>query len=335
MKDWQKEMLWLSVVYRLAQCNEQVPINTDDTHFEFIDSELSEMHSKSLLKISDNKQNWILDTKGKELLTRIEGMFDQFLHFEIFAEVNHAKEIPSEIMDDEEEILNHCHDPRFDNGGHDMRIAMMGYVGKRLEDAGKNGSLDPMRIVFLQQLGQGKFSEDAKDFWFNLLSGEIFADTEEIVSSAYKWSDLGEDDEESINVCESMYAAGMIEQRKRDGDKCSGCNIPLAIFEAEAKENEEELNECPNPDCEVSFGEDQGDYECPSCKSSINDGQSVCTGCGANINFSLPQGTVQQETEMVTTAEHCDYGYTPYGWYDPWDPVVDAMAFGLVCGVIL
>jgi uncharacterized Zn finger protein (UPF0148 family) len=334
-------------------------MNTEGTRFEFIDKELTEMHTKGYIKVGEHQQRWVLDKKGREMLTRLVGMFDQFLRFEIFSDVIIDQELPDDITDEEGGVLDHCFDPRFSQEGckftsllgkaEDMRIAMMEYFVESCKREGKPLELDPHRIIFLQMLADGKFAESAADFWFNLRLGEIFKTIEEVVKTNYHWRDLGNDDEESWEVAKNVYAAGMLEQRKREGETCSACGIPLAIFEADAQANNEELLDCPDPDCAADFRPEAGapdaEYECPQCKADVHSGQTVCTKCGAHIDFSLPEGAVVEETVEETTTETvddyyddgfgCYYGYTPCGWYDPWYPCANAMAFGLVCGAMI
>lgn len=361
MERWQQEMIWLAVIYRLAECNETIPMDTEKTRFAFIDKELTTMYTKAgLLEISEDSQSWRLAEKGREMLTRLVGMFDQFLRFEIFADVIIDQKLPDDITDDDGEILDHCFDPRFptrvsctdkdirESGSEDLRIAMMEYFVESCKKEGKELELDPHRIIFLQMLADGKLSDSSESFWANLRQGSVFREIDDIVDSNYHWRDLGNDDEESWEVAAAVYTAGMLEQRKRDGDTCSGCGIPLAIFEANAQADGEALTECPNPDCKAVFGpaEDEAAYECPSCHADVYEGQSVCTKCGAHIDFSLPEGSVVEETvEETTTTEiyddyyddpwGCYYGYTPYGWYDPWYPAANVAAFGLVCGPVI
>lgn len=74
-----------------------------------------------------------------------------------------------------------------------------------------------------------------------------------------------------------------------------------------------------------------GTMSCPKCKAPIYEGEARCSGCGATIDFSLPAGTVQTETQETVMTEpvwSSSYGYVSYGWLDPWDPYLDAMAFG-------
>lgn len=333
-------MLWLTLVYRLAECNEKVPLDTHSTPFEFIDSELSEMYAKDIIVISDDKQNYIIGTKGKELIKRFIAMFDQFCQFEIFADVTLEDDLPEEITDDEGNVLDHCYDPRFEKTADsaDLRIAMVSYAAEATTASVSGGPLDPKRIIFLQKLADGHLSEESKDFWFSFRTGSVFKEIQEIADAAYTWKDLGEDDQEGKDIAANIYTAGMLEQRKREGLKCSGCEIPLAVFELAAEEKGMELFECPNPDCGASFREDDppdAEYECPKCKKDIRAGQNTCYGCGSKINFSLPSGSVSEEEEIVEEEEDYYGGYYSYGWYNPWSPAVDALAVGFLCGAIL
>jgi hypothetical protein len=68
---------------------------------------------------------------------------------------------------------------------------------------------------------------------------------------------------------------------------------------------------------------------CPKCSSAIAPGDPYCGGCGATIDFSLPTGSVQTETQETTSEVvwSQNYGYVSYGWMDPWDPYRDVLAF--------
>ena len=69
---------------------------------------------------------------------------------------------------------------------------------------------------------------------------------------------------------------------------------------------------------------------CPKCKSVILEGDPRCGGCGATIDFSLPSGTIATDTVETVTYEPVwgsSYGYVSYGWFDPYDPFLDVVAF--------
>ena len=356
---WKKEMVWATIVWRLAECNEKIPLNTTDTEYRYIEEDLSEMHSRDFLKTSTDRQFYVVGTKGRELLTKLVGMFDQATRFEIFNSVLLDAEMPTDILDEEGSVLDHCHDTRFNvqsTGTEDLRIAMMEFsVEFAKREKNKDIDFDPRKIVFLQLMAEGEIAKGTQPFWFDLKLGNVFDKIQTLSDNAYRWKDLGSDEEESWNLAQQVYTAGMLEQRKLDGAHCSLCGIPLAIFEAHAKADNEELLDCPNPECDGDFRDPtqmglSGDveYECPACGGDIRTGQTTCYRCGAHVDFSLPEGSVVEETieETTTTTETyyedsfygspgCYYGYTPYGYYDPWYPAADAFAVGLLCGALI
>lgn len=355
MTEWTTEMMYLTVVYRLAEVGDKIPANPAGTPYQHIDEELNMMFSDKYLEIKEGQYR--VSEKGRELLTHLVAMFDATMRFNIFANVIHDEPLDEELTEDGIQVFNHVFDPRFsEDDGEDMRIAMMEYFVEAARREGKDlEGFDSRRIVFLQKLADGEFASQTDSFWKDMKNGEVFKTIERIVENAYHMEDLGEDEEESFEVASHIYAAGNFEDRKRTGPVCSKCDTPLALFEAEAQQEGKTLGECPNPECDAVFdGGNYGhggdvEYECPNCGRDIYSGQSVCSGCGANVDFSLPSGTVTTEHETVTeTVVEEDpyyedfygppgyyYGYQPYGYYDPYYPHANALAFGVVCGAVL
>jgi len=349
--DWQLAMIRLTVIYRVLECGDEIPVNTKNTDYEFIDDVLTDMHDREILDISDNDLYYVATKKAEEMRAKLVEVYDHQLKFEIFGDVNVAMSLPDDICDDEGNVMDHCYDPRFQSpetsserskvGTTDMRIAMMQWLSELAEEEDEKGeaeSVDPRIIVFMQWLCDGKLK--GKEIWFDLKVGTFFKEVEDIVEGSYHWEDTADDEDEAWDVMESIYKAGLLEQRKRDGFECSACGIPLGVFEMNAKLDGEELTHCPNPDCGASYlPPEPPTYECPKCKSEIVRGQRACNGCGAEIDFSLPEGSIQDVTETVTeeTTEYEDdylwgydygyYGYNPYGYYSPYDPLVDALVF--------
>lgn len=352
-KTLQDELIKATILYRLGECKESIPTSNRGTRFEAIDSELLDLYSKAYINITSDEKYYCIDKKGQEVMARLVGMYDQFLKFEVFSAVSIDKGLGDDIITDEGDVMDHCFDPRFKEGEYDLRPAMMSWA---VESAKREGeeieSLNPKRIIFLTKLANKELSTTSPKFWQELKSGIVFNEIDSIFDSLRTWQSLGEDEEESFKVSQAIYTAGMLEARKREGSTCSGCGIPLAIFEANAAADNDSLDECPNPDCRASFisrapDESEDEYECPSCSSTIKPGQNNCYGCGARVDFSLPAGSVTEEVveETTTTTETVyedDYydpywGYDPYvyGWYDPWYPAGNAVALGFVCGAIL
>lgn len=357
---WKQEMLWLTIAYRMLECGDSIPLDTTDTPYAFIEEDLAELHRREFIEIHDDQSSWRPTQKAETLRDRMVAMYDQVLKFEIFGDVNLAYELSSEQSEDGMHVFDHLYDPRFqapDNdadaerlGTEDMRLAMITYLGQcfsgseaAVEALGAQRAdinIDPHRVVFIQRLADGRLRDE--NIWFDLKLGTPFQEIEEIVESAYRFTDVSDDPDEISHVMQNIYTAGMLEGRKREGYECTACSIPLAVFEMNAKEEGGELSECPNPDCKAPFTppeapEGTAEYGCPNCDSTVYASESYCRGCGARLDFSRPPGTIVEEThEEVYETEVWDgyYGYSPYGYYDPYDPYYDIAAFAVVAAVL-
>lgn len=348
MSDWKNEMKWLTVLYRMTQCSDKIPVLTDGTPFEFVEEDLGLMAAKELLSINMDTHEYEVTQKGLDVCRQLLAVYDQVMKFEVFSSVNVAQSLSEEDLDDNGELFPNLYDARFqppktaaeqeELGTEDLRIAMMDFMCQELDTIEEPLKLDPYRIVFTQMLSNGRLR--GNNIWFDLSAGTFFEQVEEIVNSQYKWTDVAETEEESRAIMQTIYTAGMVEDRKRAGNECSECGTPLAIFEMWAEEDGSKLEACPLEDCGASFAPPPADYECPLCKGDIYAGDISCRKCGVTVDFGMPPGTVETETteETVTEEEPVwqdTYGYVPaYGYYDPWNPYGDALAFGLMCAIL-
>ena len=343
---WQSEMTWLTILYRMLEKKEVIPVLLDGTPFDFAEKDLEEMVVKDLLEINTEDAVYKVSDKGRAVCKSLLAMYDQVLKFEIFSTVSIAKDIEPEQLDEEGELLYQFYDPRFQEpdslkemdelGNEDMRLAMMTFLSEQMATDDEPLDLDPHRIIFIQQLSQGKFS--GKDIWFDFQLDKPFNEIEEIVYASYQWRDTADDEDTAIDSMRAIYSAGQIEQRKRDGQECSGCGTPLAMFEMETKDDGKTLDECPNPDCDCTFNPPPPDYSCPICDSGVTNDQYKCS-CGAVLDFSMKPGTIQTETIEETEEDDepvwsCSYDYVPIGYMDPYDPFLNIATFGLVCAVL-
>ena len=343
LQDWQKEMLAITVAYRMVECGDRIPMLAMGTKWERLEETIQQMYNLNLIEPSKDCQKWVLSGDGRQLLKRICGMIDAGLNFEIFGIYNFEAVVDDEWWHaDGNKLKDNIWDPRFNPAvdGHkeDLRIAMMMWMSETLKREGKiEDGVDPRRIIYLRHLANGEFRDSTDDFLDPSNIKRRFQEVEDIVRSAYKWQDLVPDNEdEAFKAASAIYSFGMIQLRKEEGPSCSGCATPLAMFG--------DITECP--ECHKVFGEkrkkpqNQDEYECPKCESVVHREESRCGGCGARLNFSLPEGTVKETTteyrEYYASAPMGTYyGYIPCGWYDPWNPVVNAAAFGVLCGAIL
>lgn len=348
MVDWKKEMAYFTIMYRMLECKEEIPVITEGTDYDFIAQELEDLNVREMININPDTGNYTLTQKGRDTATKLICMYDQVAKFEVFSSVNVAMPLSEDEVDDTGLLMDQFYDPRFqcpktdeemdEYGTEDMRMAMINFLCEEMATDLEPLDLDPHRVVFIQLLATGKLK--SKDVWFNLKLETFFKHVQEIVDSAYQWRDTDPDSEESsVDIMRDLYTAGMLEQRKRDGFECSGCSTPLAVFEMNEKADGGVLTNCPNPECGASFEPPPPDYNCPSCQGGVTKTQTTCTGCGALLDWAMPPGTIQEETIEETVEEpepvwSGTYDYTPYGYYDPYDPYMDIVTFGVVCAVL-
>ncbi len=344
---WRQEMTWVTILYHMAEKKMKISANAAGRLSPAMRDELQAMDQAFLINNTDNDSDYWVTKDGKADLKKIVQMFDHVRHFEVFGAVDLGCKLDPEIIHPEypELVKDEYYDPRFNGelnaaGVEDCRLAMITYYST-LTQKEQPTELDPRRVVFIQKLVDDEFQKASNDFWTNLLNGTFFDKVEEIVNSAYRWQDLGVNEEKALFAASMLYKAGMIEDKKCQGNKCSNCEMPLAMYELEG-----ELHVCPRcqnhfdgPPPEAAREEDV----CPSCETIIPPRARQCPGCGANIDRSLAAGTVQ--TDTIVTEEVVEevvpnyfdngyYGYDPYPCYYPFDPLRDALAFGILCAVI-
>lgn len=305
------EMAGLVVIYRMLECGDRISVVPDDEQ-AFIGPILEQMIHDDLIQVEG--EFWMPTAKGIALRDRMAQVHDQLLQFEIFGAVGLNRQLSTQESPDGAHVFDHVYDPRFRdpqdpverNGENvqDLRIAMVTFLrDEMVAELPDPEAFDPRRLVFLRMLADGAFRGD---IWFDLRLGKPFDDIEEIVRTAYKWQDLtGGGTEDRIQGAKDMmraiYTDGMLERRKRAGDECAVCGIPLALFEQNGK-----IAECPNP----------------NCRANLKDERAF--GRDANPD---PAVVVEETVVEETWVECCE----PYGWYDPYDPFVDAVAFSLLC----
>lgn len=362
--DWRREAIWLSILYRITECGDTLPIapetDVDRDREAFCGDEILAMRGLGYLDLSQDKTHYVASEKGRELVRALVGMCLQTRVFEVFGSVDirftltdaHGRAWSDGSVDN---AFDNVYDPRFlayDDLGReierpegrtehveDLRLAMVDWYAWKNRARMPDG-VSLHRIVIIQKLADGEFRSDR--FWFDLKHTHLDA-IEEIVRNAYQWRSLGNDAEEAAIVAQQIYTAGMVESRKRRSSECRACGTPLGMYEAQLHAGEA-LTECPNPECRKQFdddgeaGESSGGEECPQCGHAITFTDRHCAGCGADVDRSLAAGSV----ETTTTPVVCDpwshdpvyYGYAPVYYYDPWDPFADALVFGIVCAVL-
>ncbi len=330
--NWKEKLLTLSILYSIGECGHQFSVNPEGDD-KFVDDQLRQCYNNGYLEIDTVSLCYVLSAFGRSYLGKIVDMVNKLLPYEIFGYVEIGRALSEEEADPENAnlVASNLFDPRFagSEGSEDLRLAIIDWLNNTTEQ-----KIDLRDVVFIQKLAGGYLKSPT--FWFDLRLGKVFDEIESIVSSAYNWRSISNSEEDSSNIMQIIYTAGMLELKKRQGSKCGNCQIPLAIFEEYSA-----LSECPNPECGASFNSSSGyatsGYSCPKCSSDIFEGQFRCNGCGSFIDFSAPMGSVTTTTEEVVECVPCwQYGYSYYGvepiyYYDPWDYCVASVALGCLC----
>lgn len=348
-----------TILYQIGVNGERIPwdlVNTDDRRL--VEKQIDALRKAGLIEI-EGADHYVLTKEGHAELRRQQEIFDLVVKFDVFHRVDFGRELTEdESQDDDGHLVNADQlDPRFPQPGdencevdtvEDLRLAALVWSCKR------NGLVvDPYEVVFSQKLRDDKFR--TKGFWFevNPGCGVNHGDVEDIVDNAYQWQWLAgpvenfaseaERDAISDKIMEGYFRDGMIEARKRAGQFCDpakgGCGTILAEWEDEAKENGETLSECPNPQCKKPLNPtppkpEEAEYVCDNCQDMVYASQRRCHGCGHELNFSLPTGTVKTVTETDVervTHEVWDDGYA----YDRRPLAVDVALCGFALGCLV
>jgi len=330
---WQDDVLALSALYLMVERDRKFPlypISEDDRNAAYV---FKLMDQKGMVQPVGTF--WQVTEQGRESLKRAIAAQDVLRQMEIFSSVNVTRNLLAEEISptDPNQVRPGIFDPRFTPGqpaAYDMRLAVISWLAEVVTK--KPASIHT--IVFLQKLASGQFS--MTEFWSDIY--RVFSEVDNIVATAYKWTDMAPEDLElASSRMQALYTAGQLEIQKREGGTCGKCGTPLVMFDKEAAANGTRLSQCPN--CQHHLAEPDapgspGTMSCPKCSSVIYEGERTCCGCGALIDFSMPAGSVQTDTVVTTTTETVwsnNYGYVSYGWFDPWDPLLNVIAFECLC----
>ncbi len=316
--DWRRDVLALSALYLMLERCVDIPVR----HGNALQvSVLSDMAKAGLIR--ERGPVWAVTEAGRASLARAVAAQDVLRQVEVFSSVAPGQVLQPSVLDDGGGLRADAWDPRFTDGpdAFDMRLAVISWIAE---------TVSLHTLVFLQKLGGGTFSVER--FWQDVEA--TLSEVDRVVDTAYRIEDACPFDRaEALARMAAIYSAGLVENQKRDGNQCSSCGIPLALFDKDATARGTSLQKCPC--CPHIFApltlEEPGSYSCPKCSTVVTEFDARCSGCGATIDFSLPAGTVEETEEAVTTTEtvwSSSYGYSSYGWLDPWDPFVDLAVFG-------
>jgi hypothetical protein len=293
-----RDYIRLSIVYQIEK-NRGLDLIDTSGYRGVVEPEIHQMLIEGYIAVDGDR--YLLAHEGVKLRNKMLQALDQVRPFEVFANVRTDCELSPHESGDGVQVFDDVFDPRFRAGtdGEDLRLCMYELFGA---EAGKEGKVNLHLIVFLQKLLDEEFLSPG-NFWPNLKLGILNAEIDKIIASSVSLESLAPDDEDIAGV---IYTTGMIEARKRAGQTCSRCGIPLAIFEMMAEEEGRTL------DC------------CPGCQASY---------LAPAVEEVVVEGTVVYES--VAPGVYVDFWYEPVVYYyDPFDAAIDTLAFAILLDVI-
>jgi len=142
---------------------------------------------KSYIEIKD-QEKYIPSEKGREVLKRFMDRYSEYLTmFDIFCAVDlEAGEFAFSSyfeIEDSEAWKKYLNDPRWE----DLRIAVA-----------KLKKMDPIEIVFMSFINEGRFGRDESGWQFDLLLGSVWDQILEICNTALVEEDLAYEDDEGL-----------------------------------------------------------------------------------------------------------------------------------------
>lgn len=290
----------LGVIYQIEK-NRGLELIDPTGYRNVMESVIHDMLIQGLIQVEGTK--YFLGQQGVQLRNKMLLALDQVRAFEVFANVKTSRDLTSNESQDGLQVYDDIFDPRFTPGtdGEDLRLCMYELFGR---ESGAVGTVNNHLIVFLQKLLDEEFLSPG-NFWPNLKLGILNQEIDRIVQNSVTLEQLDPNNE---GIASAIYTAGMIEARKRDGQVCSHCGIPLAIYEMMAKEEGRTLDRCPS--CQKSYVPSQV-------------GEVITT-----------EEVVTYET-IVPTGVYVDYWYEPcVVYYDPFDPILDTLAFAILLDAV-
>jgi len=165
------------------------------------------MMSKDYIRL-DEKNNYMPRQLGIEKLENLKQRYEEYLaHFDLFCAVDlesgeFAFEKIFELDDEQWDV--YINEERF----VDLRIAVAWFK-----------KINPADFVFLSFLKEGRFDTERPNWQFDLLSGLIWEQVEEIVDSAIQVEDLSYETDEEEEISGEAVIEDVIRQGARLSEK--------------------------------------------------------------------------------------------------------------------
>jgi hypothetical protein len=170
---------------------------------------LEYLMAKESIEIEDN-QRYVPTEKGREVLLRFMRRYHDFLrHYDIYSAVDLGEgefafekyfEFDHEDPGDEGAWRRYLSEERWE----DLRVAVAAFK-----------KLNPVEIVFMSFLNEGRFGLTSEGWQFDLLLGSVWDEILEVCSTALSVDDLGYKDDDGSEITGQAVIEDVISQGAR------------------------------------------------------------------------------------------------------------------------
>ena len=179
-------------------CTFPLFLEGNDTHLEDI---LAYMLSREYVDIQGNEK-YIPTQKGRQVLIRFKKRYQDFLrNLDLYCAVDlESGEFAFEQFwefEDEDSWVSYLEEERWE----DLRVAVAVYK-----------KLNPIEIVFMSFINEGRFEEENEGWQFDLLLGSTWDEILDICDSALSVEDLAYKDEDGNKVSSSEVMEDLLRQ---------------------------------------------------------------------------------------------------------------------------
>lgn len=218
-KEKSREFAGIFLLERMVNTPRTFPLllDGDDTHLEEL---LTWLMSKDYVEIKDESR-YAPTQKGREVVVRFKRRYQDFLkNFDIYCAVDlEAGEFAFEKFwdyEDETAWCNYLEEDRWE----DLRVAVAAFK-----------KLDPVEIVFMGFINEGRFRTSGVGWQFDLLLGSTWDDILEVCNTALTVDDLGYENDEGEFISGEAVLKDVISQ---------GAELNMELWKEEAEMEDDE-----------------------------------------------------------------------------------------------
>ncbi|MBW2647825.1 MAG: hypothetical protein JRE23_16975 [Deltaproteobacteria bacterium] len=244
--DQKKQFASAYLLEKMINTPMSIPIFLEDNDQD-LELILEYLMAKESIEIEEN-QKYVPTDKGREVLLRFMRRYHDFLrHYDIYSVVDLGSgefaferyfEYDHEDVDEEGKWRSYISEERLE----DLRVTVAEFK-----------KLNPVEIVFMSFLNEGRFGQTSEGWQFDLLLGSVWDEILEVCNTALSVDDLGYADDDGSEISGEAVMKDVISQGAR--------------LSMELKKKETELY----GDRDEAAGEEGQDHEESKAKVRVED----------------------------------------------------------------